>query len=101
MLATKADPGGGSMQFRAVLLAASLALAPVGTQGADLLVWWDEGYYAQEAEAATEVVAAFEQTTGKEVELTFHSSQAELPEKIVAALEASPDISQEVGASGR
>jgi multiple sugar transport system substrate-binding protein len=50
-------------------------------------VWWDEGYYAEEGEAVREIVAAFEQKTGKQVELVFHS-EAEHPEAILAAMAA-------------
>jgi ABC-type glycerol-3-phosphate transport system substrate-binding protein len=52
----------------AVVLAA-LILAPLGAHAADLIVWWDKGFYAQEDEAIAEVVAAFEQKTGKHAEL--------------------------------
>ena len=52
--------------------AAALLLAPLGAQAADLVVWWDEGYYAQEDEAVAEIIAAFEQETGKQVELVFY-----------------------------
>ena len=55
-----------------ISFAAALAIAPLGAQAADLVVWWDEGYYAQEDEAVREIVAAFEQETGKQVELVFH-----------------------------
>ena len=60
------------MRSRAVVLAAALVLAPLGAQAADLVVWWDEGYYAEEDEAVREIIAAFEQETGKQVELVFH-----------------------------
>ena len=75
------------MRSRTAVLAAMLAMAPLGAQAADLVVWWDEGYYAQEHEAVEEIVAAFEQDTGKQVELVFHS-ESEHPKAIVAALEA-------------
>ena len=39
---------------------------------ADLVVWWEKGLYAEEDEALKEIVAAFEQETGKQVELAFH-----------------------------
>ena len=74
-------------QLVPALLAAALILAPLGARGADLVVWWNEGYYAQEDEAVREIVAAFEQKTGKQVELVLHPEQ-ELPDKIVAAVEA-------------
>jgi multiple sugar transport system substrate-binding protein len=73
---------------RAVILAAVLILmAPLGAKSADLVVWWDQGAYAQEDEALKEIVAAFEQKTGKQVELTLYSLD-QLPDKIVAALGA-------------
>ena len=75
------------MRTRAVVLAATIVMAPLGARAADLVVWWDEGYYAQEDEALREVIAAFEQETGKEVELVLHPME-ELPDKIAAALEA-------------
>ena len=51
-------------------------------KAADLVVWWEKGYYAQEDEAVREIVAAFEQESGKQVELVFQQ-QEELPKKIV------------------
>jgi multiple sugar transport system substrate-binding protein len=75
------------MRNRACFLAAALMVAPLGAKGADLVVWWDEGYYAQEDEALREIIAAFEQETGSQVELTFHPSD-EHPDKITAALAA-------------
>jgi multiple sugar transport system substrate-binding protein len=71
----------------------ALTLAPLGARAADLVVWWEKGYYAQEDDAIREIVAAFEQETGKQVELVL-LSDAELPDKIVAALEAGqpPDL---------
>jgi multiple sugar transport system substrate-binding protein len=59
------------MRGRAIALAAVLILTPLGARGADLVVWWDKGWYAQEEEAVEEIVAAFEQKTGKEVELSL------------------------------
>lgn len=44
---------------RAVILAAVLILmAPLGAKSADLVVWWDQGAYAQEDDALREIVAA-------------------------------------------
>ena len=60
------------MRSRTAVLAAMLAMAPLGAQAADLVVWWEEGYYAEEDEAVREIIAAFEQETGKQVELVFH-----------------------------
>jgi multiple sugar transport system substrate-binding protein len=75
------------MRGRAVVLAAAILTAPLGAQAADLVVWWDEGYYAEESEAIAEVIAAFEQGSGKQVELVLYP-QDELPYKIEAALAA-------------
>jgi multiple sugar transport system substrate-binding protein len=75
------------VQVAGVILAALLILAPAGTRAANLVVWWQEGYYAQEDAAVRETIAAFEQGSGKRVELVFHD-QAELPEKLKAALQA-------------
>jgi multiple sugar transport system substrate-binding protein len=75
------------MPLRAVLLAAALVLAPLGARGADLVVWWEKGFYAQEDEAVREVIAAFEQKTGKEVEVV-QPTQTEIFDKAEAALDA-------------
>ena len=75
------------MSKRVILVAAALVLTPLGARGADLVVWWEEGYYAQEDEAVREIIAAFEQETGKHVELAFYP-QAEIADQIEAALEA-------------
>ena len=44
------------MHAHAVLVALALILAPLGARAADLVVWWDEGYYAEESEAIAEVI---------------------------------------------
>ena len=75
------------MRTAAVVLAAMLLLTPLGARAADLVVWWEKGYYAQEDEALREIIAAFEQKTGKQVELVL-PQQAELPDKLEAALKA-------------
>jgi multiple sugar transport system substrate-binding protein len=75
------------MRSRSVLLAAAVVLAPLGAKAADLSVWWEKGFYAQEDDAVRETIAAFEQDTGKRVELVFHGYE-EMPQKIVAALQA-------------
>jgi multiple sugar transport system substrate-binding protein len=81
------------MRGRAIVLAAAIVMAPLGARGADLVVWWDDPWYAQEREALAEVVAAFEQETGKQVEVAFYPVE-ELPAKIVAALDGGqpPDL---------
>jgi multiple sugar transport system substrate-binding protein len=70
-----------------VLVTFLISTAPLGAQAADLVVWWDEGYYAEEHEAVREITAAFEQDTGKQVELALFP-QEDLPGKIEAAIEA-------------
>jgi multiple sugar transport system substrate-binding protein len=67
------------------LVLAALNLAPVGAQAADLVVWWEKGYYDQENEAVREIIAAFEQDTSKQIELVFYSNE-ELPDALEAAL---------------
>ena len=75
------------MRARTVVLAVAIVLAPLGARAADLVVWWQKGYYEQEDDAIQETVAAFEQKTGKQVELDL-LPQNDIPGKIEAALEA-------------
>jgi multiple sugar transport system substrate-binding protein len=75
------------MRARAVVLAVALVQAPLGAKSADLVVWWEQGFYAQEDEAVREIIAAFEQETGKEVELV-QPTQHDLPAKAQAAVDA-------------
>jgi ABC-type glycerol-3-phosphate transport system substrate-binding protein len=70
-----------------LLFAAALAAAPLGTQAADLVVWWEKGWSSKEDEAVREVIAAFEQKTGKHVELD-QPSHDEIPTKAQAAVRA-------------
>jgi multiple sugar transport system substrate-binding protein len=74
------------MRSRAIALAVVLLMAPLGARAADLVVWWDKGFYAEEDEAVRETIAAFEQGTGKQVELVIYE-QAELSDKLNSALE--------------
>jgi multiple sugar transport system substrate-binding protein len=62
-------------------------MAPLGARGADLVVWWNKGFYPQEDEAVAEIIAAFEHKTGKQVEVRFHP-EGEHPDEIMAALKA-------------
>jgi multiple sugar transport system substrate-binding protein len=75
------------MRNRAVVLAVALVLAPLGVRAADLVVWWEKGFYPQADEAVAEIVAAFEQGTGKQVDLV-QPAQNELFDKAQAALTA-------------
>jgi multiple sugar transport system substrate-binding protein len=73
--------------FHMFVVAAALMLTLPTAQSADLVVWWEQGFYAQEDEAVAEIIAAFEQQTGKEVELV-QVLQEEIFDKADAALEA-------------
>jgi multiple sugar transport system substrate-binding protein len=75
------------MRARNVALAAAIMMAPLGAEAADFVVWWEKGVHAQEDEAVREIIAAFEQDSGKQVELSFDPME-KLPGKIEAALEA-------------
>jgi multiple sugar transport system substrate-binding protein len=75
------------MRAQIVFVALTLILAPLGAQAADLVVWWEKGYYDQEGEALREIIGAFEQESGKQVELT-QPTESELPDKIAAAFES-------------
>jgi multiple sugar transport system substrate-binding protein len=65
----------------------ALILAPLGAQGADLVLWWNKAAYSKEDEALHDTVAAFEQKTGKQVEIALYPDD-ELVDKIAKALEA-------------
>jgi hypothetical protein len=75
------------MRARTAFVTLALVLAPLGVRAADLVVWWDQGYYPQEDEAVREIIAAFEQETGKQVELE-QPLVNEIGAKAQAAVEA-------------
>jgi multiple sugar transport system substrate-binding protein len=75
------------MCCRSAVLAAMFVMAPLGATAADLVVWWEQAFYPEEDKAVEETIAAFEQKTGKDVELVFHD-QDDLPDKVQAAIEA-------------
>jgi multiple sugar transport system substrate-binding protein len=75
------------MDFRAAVLAALLMTSPLEARAADLVVWWEKGFYPQEDQAVRDIITAFEQKSGKHVELEFNSED-ELPGKLEAAVEA-------------
>jgi multiple sugar transport system substrate-binding protein len=87
MVASGADQGGCTMRARVALIAAVLILAPLGAKAADLVVWWEKGFYPQADEAVAEIVATFEQDTGKHVELIQHA-QDQMSGEVQAALSA-------------
>jgi multiple sugar transport system substrate-binding protein len=75
------------IRIAGAILGALLLLAPLGAKAADLVVWWEQGFNPEEDDAVKEIIAAFEQDTGKQVELAFHPQQ-ELADKIETAVEA-------------
>jgi multiple sugar transport system substrate-binding protein len=75
------------MRVRAILLAAALALAPIAARGADLVVWWEAGKDPAEDRAVREIADAFEQRTGKHVDLSFYAEE-DMPAKTLAGLAA-------------
>jgi multiple sugar transport system substrate-binding protein len=76
-----------------VLLVFGAVMAPVVVTAADLVVWWDEGYYPEEREAVAEIIEAFEDASGKRVELVRYP-QEEIAARLQAAVEAGdpPDL---------
>ena len=74
------------MCSRILVIAVMLAMAPLGAKAADLVVWWEEAWYPEEERAIAEMIAAFEQQTGKKIELV--SNQSAAGEEVQAALEA-------------
>jgi multiple sugar transport system substrate-binding protein len=77
------------MPLRPVLLAALVALICHSATAADLVIWWNKGFYEQEDDAIREIVAAFEQQTDKQVELVLHP-QAEMRDKVEATFSQGP-----------
>jgi multiple sugar transport system substrate-binding protein len=75
------------MQMKAAVLATALMLPPLAARAADLVVWWEQGFYPQADEAVAEIIAAFEQDSGKKVELV-QPAQSEVFDKAQAALAA-------------
>jgi multiple sugar transport system substrate-binding protein len=73
------------MRTRTVIFAAALLMAPLGARATDLVVWWEEGFYPQADEAIAETISAFEQKTGKHVELVLHD-QYEMNDQAQTAL---------------
>ena len=67
-------------------LGAALILTPLGASAANLVVWWENGFYPEEDKAVAELVAAFEDQTGTKIELVPIRSGAEA--EVEAALEA-------------
>jgi multiple sugar transport system substrate-binding protein len=75
------------MRSRVTSLAVVLMMAPIGAKAADLVIWWEQGFYPQADEAVAEIVAAFEQETGKQIDL-LQPAQDEVFDEAQAALAA-------------
>jgi multiple sugar transport system substrate-binding protein len=75
------------MRARAVVLAAAIVLTPLSVRAADLVVWWEEGVNQEEDAAVREIIAAFEQDTGKQVDLE-QPPQNDIMAKAMAAVSA-------------
>jgi multiple sugar transport system substrate-binding protein len=76
------------MRRRIPIIFALLVLAlPFAAWAADLVVWWEKGFYPQEDQAVREIIAAFEQKTGERVELAL-LPQVEIQDKAEAAFKA-------------
>jgi multiple sugar transport system substrate-binding protein len=78
------------MRGRTVVLALAIVMAPLGVRAADLVVWWEKGFYPQEDEAVREIVAVFAQKTGKQVELVQPRQQEIFPEAEYAVAAGQP-----------
>jgi ABC-type glycerol-3-phosphate transport system substrate-binding protein len=76
---------GHTMRRHAIVLAAALAMVSPEARADDLVVWWQTDFHAQEDEAVGQIIAAFEQETGKQVELV-QPAQNEIVERVEAAL---------------
>jgi multiple sugar transport system substrate-binding protein len=85
-------------QLPFALALATLLASPLPALAADLRIVWDEGFYPEEDAAIEAVVAAYEQETGKDVELTFYS-QDDVLGKTIAALDSGdpPDLALAFG----
>jgi multiple sugar transport system substrate-binding protein len=76
------------MTIRAALLAAALALTAIPSSAADLIVWWEKGQCPEEDQSVRELIAAFEQKTGKRVEFDNTHQRRNLSVKTLMALVA-------------
>ncbi len=78
------------MRIGTYVLVATLVMMPLGAQAADLVVWWEKGVNPEEDAAVRETISAFEQETGKEVDLEQPSQEGEnnIEAKLLAAVAA-------------
>jgi multiple sugar transport system substrate-binding protein len=64
-----------------------LVMTPLGAKAAEFVVWWEKGFFPQATEAVAEIVAAFEEEAGKDVEIVFQTPE-EMLDNTQAAVEA-------------
>jgi multiple sugar transport system substrate-binding protein len=78
---------------RGLLAATFLTAVSAQAMAADLVIWWNKSYYPEEDQRFDEIVAAFEQESGLDVEHTFFTNE-DVPVKTLAALTAGnpPDL---------
>jgi multiple sugar transport system substrate-binding protein len=79
----------------ALVCSAALVLlsSPARSQNADLVIWWDKGFFPQEDQSLASLVAGYEQESGKDVEFV-QTPISETMRMVTAALAAGqpPDI---------
>lgn len=78
---------------RIALAATFLSAVSTHAFAEDLVIWWNKSYYPEEDEKFEEIVAAFEQAKGIDVDLSFFTNE-DVPVKTLAALTAGepPDL---------
>jgi hypothetical protein len=84
------------MRGRAVVLAAAIVMGPLGAQGADLMVCWQKGFYAQRDGSISEIVAAFEQGIGKWLDCRRMDLENEVAKAIVAVSDEKRRLSSSI-----
>jgi multiple sugar transport system substrate-binding protein len=82
-----------SRRLSRALAISTLLVSPLPAHAADLRIVWEQGFYPEEDQAIEAVVAAYEQATGTDVELTIYG-QDDVTDKTLAALDAGdpPDL---------
>ena len=77
------------MRIEPRFLQPRFATAPLGARAADLVVWWQKGFYAQEDEAVAEISPPSSRVLAGRSNSLLHP-QLELPGKIAAASSGGP-----------
>jgi hypothetical protein len=82
------------------LLAAALILAPLGAPAADLVVWWQKGYYAQEDEVVREIIVQAKRERAAEVDAEINQDQVDISIGLQRVVREIDDILQRAKAAG-